>query len=218
MMTEPTPTTKLESIDLPNNTTRPNEKMNDDEDVDALINDLSPPPKTKETATETTAPTEEDPLNKVKTSSSRLFTSLGLLTKDIDSKLGISTTAQKINDKIHVKERTKQAIGMVTATASSLDERFHVSEKTRSTASAVGASATAQGVKARVGGVLDGAGKNLKSFDEKHKITSKTADLVSSTADFLTQKINPKGEEKPNMDVKDDSNEKDNFPSSFQKD
>lgn len=218
MMTEPTPTTELESIELPKNIPKVTEKMDDDEDVDELINELSPPPKPQETTTETKAPTEEDPLNKVKTSSSRFFTSLGLLTKDIDSKLGISTTAQKIDEKIHVTERTKQAIGVVTATASSIDEKFHVSEKTRSTASAVGSSATAQGVRSRVGGVLDGAGKNFKSFDEKHQITSKTANLVSSTADFLTQKINPKGIEKPDVSVLDNSNQKENFPSSFQKD
>jgi len=144
----------------------------------------------------TEAPTEGEPenaVNKVKTSASRLATSFGLLTKDIDSKLGISFTAKKIDDKIHVTDKTKQAFHMVATTATNIDQKYHVSEKTRNTASAVGSSATAQGLKNRMEGVFQGAGAGLKNFDEKHRVSTNTANFFSSTTDFITGKIHPKG-------------------------
>jgi len=199
----------------------PESSGNVDDDMAAIFKEVGSPTEKEEP--------KDDSLNKVKTSASRLVASFGLLTKDIDSKLGISDTAKKIDERIHVTDRTKQAFGAVTATATTLDQKFHVSETTRSTASAVSSNSAFLGIKSSVGGVLEGAGNGLKKFDDKHKLTSKTADLVSSTADFLTNKINPKTTSKvttPDLDIlndlQDGENEKsstpeENYPSSFQK-
>lgn len=227
MMSEQS-TKELESIDLP---TRTATEPTVDDDVDALLNDLESPVKapqvesTEEGTTETAAEEDpNDPINKVKVSASRLAASLGLLTKDIDDKFGISATAKRIDEKIHATERTKHALEVVSTTASDIDQKFHVSETTRSTANVVGSSSAAQGIKNTIGGVWEGAGNGLRQFNERHSLTEKGANFVVSTADFLNSKINPSAADSVTvpdknlaaaLNVKEDETD---FPSSFQKD
>lgn len=201
-MSEPTLTNdaELEAVNLTSIPSKP-----DDADVDSLLREIDSPKKDgkstkEEEESEPSTETQDapDPISKVKTSSTRLLTSLALLGQDIDTKLGISIRAKQIDEKIHVTEVTRQAIGAVSNTVTDIDQRLKVTETTRNGFNAVGtkvkdvgSTQKAQEIKSKVGGVLEGAGKGLKEFDEKHGLTNKTANLVSSTADFFTSRINP---------------------------
>lgn len=163
-----------------------------DEDMAAIFKEVDELAKIDTTESTSSATNENPDVEKVKKSASRFATSLGLLTKDIDSKLGISTTVQKIDTKLHATERTKQAINAVSTTASSIDTKLHISETTRSTAEKVGSSSAAKNIRSTVGGVWEGAGNGWKQLDQKHGITTKTAGFFSSSVDFLTTKLDPK--------------------------
>lgn len=163
-----------------------------DDDMAAIFKEVDELAKIDTTESSSSATAEDANIKKVKKSASRFATSLGLLTKDIDSKLGISSTVQKIDTKLQASERTKQAMNTVSSTASNIDSKLHISETTRSTAEKVGSSSAAKNIRSTVGGVLEGAGNGWKQLDQKHGITSKTAGFFSSSVDFLTAKLDPK--------------------------
>lgn len=161
-----------------------------DDDVDKLLEELDKPSEKKAKEQEPQPsmteqnPNPNDPLAQVKTSTSRFLSSLGAMTTDLDSKLGISKKAKEINEKTKIGEKTKNAMTMVSEKVVEVDQNLKISETTGNVAKNVG-----QQIKTGV----DATGRGIKGLDEKHNITSKTANFFSSSAEFINSKINQNG-------------------------
>mmetsp|Transcript_16883 Transcript_16883/g.23894 ORF Transcript_16883/g.23894 Transcript_16883/m.23894 type:complete len:247 (+) Transcript_16883:100-840(+) len=204
-----------ENKDSKSNPDETEKPESEDADVDALLHEISedPPPSN------TYPPSEGEGNNdkaivKLRESTARLGSVIGDVSRGIDTKLGVSASVKNVNEKLHVSERLK-----------GVNESLHVSDRVGQTTSTINswwsnARQSVQGVTAGpidnmkdsfrnsgINNAFERLNQSLKTFDEQHKVTTRTAEGLAFGADFLSETLKggvADGKKKSDEDPLDD--------------
>jgi len=147
-----------------------------DEEIEGLLNELDTSPNTDATATA---------LEKLRCSTKELTSTLGTVSKNIDSKLHVTENAKNIDSKLGVS-------GTVTSTANAINSLW----------SSIQSSATTQSIQKTVGKGAEAIGETvdksglterIQKLDKQHGITSGTFEVLKTGVDWVNQGLKQTG-------------------------
>lgn len=168
-----------DEIPLDPSSPRANNDLNDDDEVDALLDELQ-------------QPTEQDvAVKKLVQSTNNLKSAILNVSSDIDSKLEISQKAKNIDENLGVSKTASSAVFAVGNFLGKLQLKERAvgvanSDTVKNLSSTVNNTLEKTGVK---GAVVEGANK-IKQIDEQHSISTKTASGIAGGVDWVANSLN----------------------------
>jgi len=152
-----------------------------DEEIDSLLkdlhNDLNP--------SVTTNNSNQEALDNLRRSTTSFTSTIGAVTKNIDSKFHVSTNAQQIDNKLGVSS----TVSRTSETVAGLWDKVRSSTATKIIQKSVGD--TVHKGKRVVGETVDRTGlkESMRGLDEKHGITQGTLGALAGGMDLLNKTL-----------------------------
>lgn len=153
---------------------------NSDEDIDTLLKELHNNPNANGTSN-----SNQEALDNLRRSTTSFTSTIGAVTKNIDSKFHVSTNAQQIDSKLGVSTTVSRA----SETAAGLLDKVRSSAATQIIQKSVGE--TVGKGKRLVGNTVErtGLGESMRGLDEKHGITQGTLGALAGGVDLLNKTL-----------------------------
>jgi len=159
---------------------------NSDEDIDSLLEELHANPNADSTST-------QEALENLRRSTTLFTSTIGAVTKNIDSKLQVSENAQHIDSKLGVSSTVASTVSLTSETVVDLWDKIQSSSTTQSIKRSVGETLHQGSI--TVGETVErtGISERIRDLDAKHgisqSVTQGTLGALATGMDFLNQSL-----------------------------
>ena len=174
----PTPTPAATETETATNNDIINED-NDDDEVNALLDDLHQPSE------------QEIALTNLKKSTSKLHSAILNVSSDIDSKISISEKAKNVDANFGISNKASSTFSAV----GSLFTKLQIKQRAMDVANSETVRNIQYGVsdtleKSGVNDLVVGGTQTLKNLDEEHQISTTTVDVLAGGMDWVAKSLN----------------------------
>jgi len=177
------PLSLMTNVDAPVTNVEPGTNTAD-EDIDSLLQELHTTPSSEASNTKA--------IENLRRSTAEFTSTIGAVTKNIDSKLNVSSNAQHIDSKLGVSStvsRTSETVvslwDKIQSNSTTQSIRNSVTETMSKGTRAVGETVDRSGL----GEVLNKEKERMKELDSKHGITEGTLGALASGMNFMSKSV-----------------------------